>query len=108
MLEASNPPCKLFIPVWLRFPRCSWRSSIGTVCPIAVRSPVFWARLISRVWMHYGACFRTIWWPEPRLALLGVDVFDRLGPDFLVIDVDGTKQAPRQRALPQTTDLPAP
>src|SRR6266481_4306322 len=35
VLSAVNPPCKLFIPVWLRFPRCSWRSSIGAVCPIA-------------------------------------------------------------------------
>jgi len=32
-------------------------------------------------------------------------VWDRQGH---VVDVDGTKQAARQRALPQTTDLPAP
>ncbi len=35
-------------------------------------------------------------------------VWDRLGSHWTVVDVDGTKQAVRQRALPQTTDLPAP
>ena len=35
-------------------------------------------------------------------------VFDRQGQHWLVIDVDGTKQAARQRALPQTKDHPAP
>ncbi len=33
---------------------------------------------------------------------------DRTGAEFLVIDVDGTRQAARQRALPQTEALPAP
>jgi hypothetical protein len=35
-------------------------------------------------------------------------VWDRLGNHWTVVDVDGTKQAARQRALPQTADLPAP
>ncbi len=35
-------------------------------------------------------------------------LWDRLGHHWQVIDVDGTKQAARQRALPQTRDLPAP
>ena len=35
-------------------------------------------------------------------------LWDRLGHHWLVIDVDGTKQAARQRALPQTPELPAP
>jgi len=35
-------------------------------------------------------------------------LFDRTGANWLVIDVDGTRQAARQRALPQTDDLPAP
>jgi hypothetical protein len=33
---------------------------------------------------------------------------DRTGGQWLVIDVDGTRQAARQRALPQTDALPAP
>lgn len=35
-------------------------------------------------------------------------VWDRQGIHWIVIDIDGTKQAARQRALPQTPDLPAP
>jgi hypothetical protein len=33
---------------------------------------------------------------------------DRAGRPWLVVDVDGTRQAARQRALPQTESLPAP
>src|SRR5215469_10144224 len=33
---------------------------------------------------------------------------DRRGAQWLVVDVDGTRQAARQRALPQTDALPAP
>ena len=33
-------------------------------------------------------------------------LWDRQGTHFLVFDVDGTRQAARQRALPQTADLP--
>lgn len=35
-------------------------------------------------------------------------VFDRCGAQWLVFDVDGTRQAARQRALPQTSDQPTP
>src|SRR5436309_2801535 len=35
-------------------------------------------------------------------------LFDRTGAQWAVIDVDGTRQAARQRALPQTDALPAP
>jgi hypothetical protein len=35
-------------------------------------------------------------------------VFDRLGHHWLIMDVDGTKQAARQRALPSLAELPAP
>ncbi len=35
-------------------------------------------------------------------------LFDRTGGQWLVVDVDGTRQAAPQRALPQTDALPAP
>ena len=35
-------------------------------------------------------------------------LFDRAGKHWLVVDVDGTRQVARQRALPQTDALPAP
>jgi len=34
-------------------------------------------------------------------------LWDRLGQHWQVVDIDGTKQAARQRALPQTKELPA-
>jgi hypothetical protein len=35
-------------------------------------------------------------------------LFDRQGKHYLVFDVDGTREAARQRALPETEDRPAP
>ncbi len=35
-------------------------------------------------------------------------LFDRTGAQWLVVDVDGTRQTARQRALPQTEPLPLP
>jgi hypothetical protein len=35
-------------------------------------------------------------------------LFDRMGKQWTVVDVDGTRCAARQRALPQTEDLPPP
>ena len=35
-------------------------------------------------------------------------LFDRTGEQWIVVDVDGTRQTARQRALPQTELLPAP
>lgn len=35
-------------------------------------------------------------------------LFDRQGNHYLVFDVDGTREAARQRALPETADRPAP
>src|SRR5260370_571316 len=35
-------------------------------------------------------------------------LWDRQGNHFLVLDVDGTREAARQRALPKTADRPAP
>lgn len=38
----------------------------------------------------------------------GEGLFDRQGIRWVVFDVDGTREAARQRALPQTDDLPEP
>ncbi len=45
---------------------------------------------------------------RPAFASPPGGVWDRQGQHWTVVDVDGTKQAARQRALPQTADLPAP
>jgi hypothetical protein len=45
---------------------------------------------------------------RPPFASPPGGVWDRLGTHWTVVDVDGTKKAARQRALPQTPELPAP
>ncbi len=45
---------------------------------------------------------------RPRTAEPGGVLWDRCGGQWLVFDVDGTRQAARQRALPKTPDRPAP
>lgn len=45
---------------------------------------------------------------EVLRTLFQKDLLDRTGGQWLVIDVDGTRQAARQRALPQTEALPVP
>ncbi len=45
---------------------------------------------------------------RPPFASPPGGVWDRLGTHWTVVDVDGTKTAARQRALPQTPELPAP
>jgi hypothetical protein len=44
--------------------------------------------------------------PRPQSAAGGL--WDRAGRHWVVVDVDGTRQAARQRALPQTAELPSP
>jgi hypothetical protein len=45
---------------------------------------------------------------RPTFASPPGGIWDREGKHWLVIDVDGTRQAARQRALPHTPELPAP
>jgi hypothetical protein len=44
---------------------------------------------------------------RPLEGAQSAGVWDRTGAQWLVLDVDGTRQAARQRALPHTSDLPA-
>jgi hypothetical protein len=53
------------------------------------------------------ALSRSIGLPANRF-LPPLGLFDRTSGQWLVIDVDGTRQAARQRALPQTDSLPPP
>ena len=63
--------------------------------------------MIRRRWKGSGAYAQKDWLARKPFPSAG-GLFDRRGAEFLVIDVDGTRQAARQRALPQTEALPAP
>jgi len=86
------------------FMALGWRAAN---CPIVPPCLGFWQPLISLLWKPCERFFK-------RICLHGshflppLGLFDRTGVQWLVVDVDGTRQAARQRALPQTDALPAP
>ncbi len=63
--------------------------------PIAALRTLFLADLLARPLSN-----------EPEGQLAGL--WDRQGSHWLVFDIDGTREAARQRALPQTPDRPPP
>jgi hypothetical protein len=78
-----------------------------TACPIARPCPDFWQPSTRTRWKPCAPVFKRMGLRAlPFLPPSGL--FDRTGVRWLVIDVDGTRQTARQRALPQTDVLPAP
>ena len=62
-----------------------------TEAPITALRPLFLEDLLSRPLSH-----------EKQIGGLT----DRVGNAWVVFDIDGTREAARQRALPQTEELP--
>ena len=93
--------------VWSLWLHLSWPFLVAIACQIAQPSLGFWRLFIQRVWRPFGRSFKRIWWRERRL-LPKAGLWDRLGQHWMVVDVDGTRQAARQRALPQLESLPHP
>ena len=85
-----------------------WLSSVATTFPAIPHSAVFSRLLISQVLKPSGCSFKRIWWHDPCLVLHRVDC----GTDWEIIGSwsisMGPAQVARQRALPQTEELPAP
>ena len=84
------------------FPRLqnpSWRSLAASTGPLALHFLAFW-RL--RTQFQEDLLQR----PSPFSSPGGL--WDRCGQQYVVVDVDGTRQAARQRALPQLKALPPP
>jgi hypothetical protein len=109
MPSAPNGRSKAFTSDSNRGQARSWHSSGATaglrVQPAAAFSP----RWISRRLRNCVRCF------SPICSLVHGSkeeqpggLWDRQGNHFLVCDIDGTREAARQRALPKTGDRPAP
>src|SRR5713226_2189468 len=85
-----------------------WPYSDASSCLIARRSVAFLLRWIKRVWKRCGACSCRTRWPvrDPSRAweVCGTGKDNDGWSSSLV----GTRQAARQRALPQSPDLPPP
>src|SRR6266852_6253818 len=92
---------------WLRLPNHSWPCSIGSSCPAARRSVAFAALFTPaavealRVLFLEDRLTRPLTKERQRGELL-----DRAGGQWEVFDIDGTREAARQRALPQAEELP--
>ena len=80
---------------------------------------IVWGIVTVTLLIAYGNSFRSILvggfdafgksvviaWPQQTSEQPG-GLWDRTGEYWLVFDVDGTRRAARQRAIPKTTDLP--
>ena len=92
---------------WLRLTNHSWPCSTGSSCPAARRSVAFAALFTPaavealRVLFLEDLLTRPLTKERQRGELL-----DRAGGQWEVFDIDGTREAARQRALPKTEDLP--
>lgn len=75
------------------------------ICPIAPRRDRFLAALDQPTVEARRSLFQEDLVARTAQTFPPGGLWDRLGQNFLVVDVDGTKQAARQRALPS---LPAP
>jgi len=92
---------------YFRSPRSSWPSSDEITCLLARRFLASLRPWIERQSRHCAQCFSKTcslghW--KRRREQEGYGTGKE--PDFQVFDVDGTRQAVRQRALPSTPDLP--
>ncbi len=89
-------------------PLPSWRSSGGSACPHARRSVAFLPVSPRR----RSKALRTLFLEDLLARPLNKErqtggLVDRAGRDRVVFDIDGTREAARQRALPKTPDRPA-
>src|SRR5438105_3535981 len=107
MPEASSPASKPFMSGSCPLRTPLWRSLVAITCPLARRSHAFLPRLIQRRWRHCGRSSKKISWPA-SLSPLQVACGIEAAQQWVVVDVDGTKQAARKLALPQLETLPEP
>src|SRR5258708_38076494 len=107
MVSVVNARCKRFTSDSCPLPTRSWRSLVVITSPRVPRSLAFWLPSVKRRWSCCGAFFKKISSSAcPPFTSPG-GLSDRLGNHWLVVDVDATRQAARQRALPQLKSLPA-
>jgi hypothetical protein len=102
-----NRPCWLFTNGSLHLPSHLWPCLGEIVCPIARRFLVFPDALDPASVEGLRSLFQKDLLARNPFPSPG-GLFDRMGEQWLVVDVDGTRQAARQRALPQLESLPAP
>ena len=109
MQSAANERWKPFMSTSNPGQTRSWPSSGEIACQHARRSAAFSPRWIRQQSSHCVPCFSKTGLSRPlEKEEQPGGLFDRRGNHYLVFDVDGTREAARQRALPKTEDRPAP
>jgi hypothetical protein len=90
-------------------PSPSWPCSTGRNCPPARPSRAFLPAGPLPPQKPCARSFSPICSPArlPKERHTG-QLIDRTGTHYVVFDIDGTRQAARQRALPKTEELPSP
>jgi hypothetical protein len=109
MPSAVSGPWKPFTSVSSPGQARSWPCSDATACLRVRRRDRFLAALDQAAVEN----LRTLFLKDLLACPLVTEeqaggLFDRQGNHYLVFDVDGTREAARQRALPKTADRPAP
>src|SRR6266699_6370010 len=107
MLSVANRPSKHFMSDCGPLLKHVWACLAASSSPLARHFLDFWQPWIKRPWRRCERSFKQIWWREPPFASVG-GLWDRFDQQYVVVDVDGTKQAARQRALPHLPSLPSP
>ncbi len=108
MRLVGNPPWPLFMIVSLLFPT-RWRRCLSATA--SPRVPLFLAfspRWMSQPWRHCARHFSTIAFPRAAPFSSPGGLWDRRDQQYVVMDVDGTRQAASPRALPHLPTLPEP
>src|SRR6266567_949634 len=106
MLSVANRPSKHFMSDCGPLLKHVWACLAASSSPLARHFLDFWQPWIKRPWRRCERSFKQIWWREPPFASVG-GLWDRFDQQYVVVDVDGTKQAARQRALPHLPSLPS-
>src|SRR6266567_6180814 len=106
MRSVEKRPFSPFMNVLLPSQPSSWRYLVAIACLLAPPFLAFLPPSIKGLSRRCARSFRKTCCSE-RLPSPG-GVWDRFNQPYVVVDVDGTKQAARQRALPHLPSLPAP
>src|SRR6266700_244087 len=108
MRSVEKRPFSLFMNVLLPLQTSSWRCLVAITCLLARPFLAFLPPSIKPAWRHCARSLRKTCCSERLLSPPPLGLWDRCGQQSVVVDVDGTKQAARQRALPHLPSLPAP
>src|SRR6266568_2794956 len=98
MRSVEKRPFSPFMNVLLPLQTSSWRCLVAITCPLARPFLAFLPPSIKRLSRRCARSLRKTCCNERLLSPPPLGLWDRCGQQYVVVDVDGTKQAARQRA----------